>query len=66
MLLVHANLTRSQVDDFEDYADTYGFGPHTFRLRGKDYTGTLLNAPEEIDQQGTLYMVAATFRATRT
>jgi hypothetical protein len=64
--LVHEALTRAEFDDLEDFIMNFGFGPHTFTFRGVNYSGTLLNVPEELDQNGLLYRVVAVFSAVKT
>jgi len=63
--IIHGWITRAQFNALLDFIVTNGYGPHTFTLKGIDYSGTLTNEPAELEQEGQLFKVESLFLATK-
>lgn len=63
--IIHDHLTQAELDALLAFTAANGYGPHTFTLFDRDYSGSLLNEPAEIDAHGPWRMVESYFIARR-
>lgn len=63
--LLHEWITVNDYQALLSWIASNGYGPHTFTLRGSNYSGTLVNEPAVRQQRGNLLMVESRFLAVR-
>lgn len=52
--LLHEGLTQAEADTLLAFFAANGPGPHTFTLKGRDFSGVLRNEPRELSRLGAL------------
>ena len=63
--VIHTLLSDGELATHIAWVTANGYGPHTFTLKGRNYSGSLLSDPAELSIHGKLRKVEATFVAKR-
>lgn len=57
LTILHEWIDQTDLDALDAFIAANGYGPHTFSLRGINYSITLINDPEVVEHKGGLHMV---------
>lgn len=57
ILIVHEWLDDTDLATLKSFISSNGYGPHSFTVRGTEYTITLINDPKVTEHRGSVQMV---------